>query len=88
MNTATYTTAPANSLRQQLANLRRALGDFAKALYAAQGREFAVADPVVPVALSARMRRQGRAELLSLANQHQHYSPSLSTELRSIASRG
>lgn len=88
MNASTFTRAPEHTLRQQLANLRRALGDFANALYAAQGREFAVAEPVIPVALSARMRQQGLRQLLSLAKEHQQHSPSLSTELRSIASRG
>lgn len=63
MNTATSTNAPKQTLRSTL-------GDFAKALYAAQQRAFAVTD------------------LLSLANEYQQHSPSLSTELRSIASRG
>lgn len=87
MNTSTFTSAPGNTVRQQFANLRRALGDFANALYAAQEREFTVSYPVAPVALAARSR-QGLTDLLSLANQHQQHSPSLSTELRSIASRG
>jgi hypothetical protein len=85
MFTPTYTSAPEQTLRQQFANLRRALGDFANALHAAQGREF---DPVSSVAPVARSRQQGLTELLSLANQHQQHSPGLSTELRSIASRG
>lgn len=88
MHTATLTTATEQTLRQQLANLRRALGDFANALYAAQGRELPVADPVVPAAPTGRVRQQGLRQLLSLANEHQQHSPSLSTELRSIASRG
>ena len=88
MNTATFTRASENTLRQQLANLRRALGDFANALYAAQEREFEVAEPVTAAAPSKRLRQQGLKKLLSLANEHQQHSPSLSTELRSIASRG
>lgn len=88
MNTATLHTAPQNSLRQQFANLRRALGEFSSALYAAQAREFTVADPVIPVALSSRARQRGLEELFSLANNHQQHSPGLSTELRFIASRG
>lgn len=88
MNTATITSAPQNTLLLQLANLRRALGNFSSALYAAQAREFTVADPVIPVALSSRARQRALEELFSLANQHQQHSPSLSTELRFIASRG
>jgi len=87
MNTATLH-PPHNSLRQQFANLRRALGEFSTALYAAQAREFTVADPVIPTALSARVRQQAVDQLMSLANKHQHHSPSLSTELRNLASRG
>jgi hypothetical protein len=88
MNTATINSAPATSLRQQFARLRRTLGEFSNALYAAQAREFTVADPVIPVALSSRARQKALEELFSLANQHQQHSPNLSTELRFIASRG
>jgi len=88
MNTATLNRAPRNSLRQQFANLRRALGEFSSALYAAQAREFAVADPVIPAALSARVRQQAVEQLLALANKHESHSPNLSTELRNLASRG
>lgn len=88
MNTATINSAPQNSLLQQFANLRRALGNFSNALYAAQAREFTVADPVIPVALSSRARQRALEELFSLANNNQQHSPSLSTELRFIASRG
>jgi hypothetical protein len=88
MNTATLDSAPQNSLRQQFANLRRALGEFSSALYAAQAREFAVADPVIPAALSARVRQRAVQQLTALADQHQSHSPSLSTELRNLASRG
>ena len=87
MTTATLT-PPRTSLRQQFANLRRALGEFSAALYAAQAREFAVADPVVPTALSARVRQQATDHLLALANRHQQHSPSLSAELRYFASKG
>ena len=58
MNTATITSAPQNSLLQQFANLRRALGNFSSALYAAQAREFTFADPVIPVALSSFARQR------------------------------
>ena len=88
MNTATLDRAPQKSLRQQFANLRRALGEFSSALYAAQAREFTVADPVIPTALSSRARQEAMEQLFSLANHHQQHSPSLSTELRYIASRG
>jgi hypothetical protein len=87
MNTATLD-QPRSSLRQQFADLRRALGEFSAALYAAQAREFAVADPVIPTALSSRVRQQAVDQLLALANKHQQHSPSLSTELRNLASRG
>lgn len=88
MNTATIDRAPQNTLLQQFANLRRALGNFSSALYAAQAREFTVADPVIPVALTSAARQRALEELFSLANQQQQHSPSLSTELRFIASRG
>lgn len=88
MTTATLNTAPQNSLRQQFANLRRALGNFSNALYAAQAREFTVADPVIPVALSSRARQRALEELFALANKSQDHSPSLATELHFIASRG
>jgi hypothetical protein len=84
----TATLAPSNTLRQQFANLRRALGNFSAALYAAQAREFTVADPVVPVALSSRARQRALEELFSLANKHQQHSPSFSAELRYFASKG
>ncbi|MDQ2820956.1 MAG: hypothetical protein M3Y65_11275 [Pseudomonadota bacterium] len=88
MTTATLNTAPQNTLRQQFANLRRALGEFSRALYAAQAREFTVADPVIPVTLSSRARQRALEELFALANTSQQHSPSLSTELHFIASRG
>ena len=88
MNTATLNSASPNNLRQQFANLRRALGEFSSALYAARAREFAVADPVIPVALTSRARQKAADHLTALANQHQSHSPSLSTELRNLASRG
>jgi len=88
MNTATLNPAPATGLRQQFARLRSALGAFSSALYAAQVREFTVADPVIPVSLSSGTRQRAMEELFSLANKHQQHSPSLSTELRYLASRG
>jgi hypothetical protein len=88
MTTATLNSATQNSLRQQFAKLRRALGDFSSALHTAQAREFTVADPVAPVALSSRARQRALEELFSLANKHQDHSPSLSAELRFFASRG
>lgn len=88
MNTATLNRAPQNSVRQQFANLRRALGEFSSALYAAQAREFAVADPVIPTAVSARVRQRAMDQLLAMASKHEQHSPSLSTELRNLASRG
>lgn len=88
MNTATIHSASSSTLRSQFANLRRALGEFSSALHAAQAREFAVADPVMPVAVSARAKQTARAHLFSLASQHEQHSPSLSAELRNLASRG
>jgi hypothetical protein len=87
MTTATLN-RPRTTLRQQFANLRRALGEFSAALYAAQAREFTVADPVVPAALSSRVRQQAVDHLLAMANKHQQHSPSLSAELRYFASKG
>jgi hypothetical protein len=83
MTTATLTTAPAGSLRHYLKGVRA----FAEALFAAQGRQFVAQEVRTSQAASARATAKGRRQLLSLAQQYDSLSPSLSAELRTIAGR-
>lgn len=74
MNTATLNSATQPSLRQQAASVWQSLGDFARALFAAQTRSFAV--------------EEGLTDMLTLAQKYEQYYPSLSAELRAIAAKG
>jgi hypothetical protein len=87
MTTATFTTAPAGSLRHYLKDVGNAARAFAEALFAAQGRQFVAQEVRTSQAATARAKAKGRRQLLSLANQYDSLSPNLSAELRSIAGR-
>jgi hypothetical protein len=87
MTTATFTTAPAGSLRHYLKDVGSAARAFAEALLAAQGRQFVTQKVNTSQAATARARAKGRRQLFSLAQQYDGLSPSLSAELRTIAGR-
>lgn len=87
MTTATFSTAPAGSLRHYFKDVGAAAHAFAEALFAAQGRQFVGHEVRTSQAASKRATAQGRRQLLSLARQYDSLSPSLSAELRTIAGR-
>jgi hypothetical protein len=87
MTTATYTNSSAGSLRHYLKDVSTAARAFAEALFAAQSRQFVAQEVRASQAVSERAKAKGRRQLLSLANQSDLLSPSLSAELRSIAAR-
>ena len=87
MTTATFSQAPASSLRQYLSDVRNAARAFSEALFAAQDRQFIAQEVRASGAASARARAQGQRQLFALAKQYDGMSPSLSAELRSIAAR-
>jgi hypothetical protein len=79
MSAATITQAQDKGLRHQFDALLGNVRKFAVELYAAHGGWLAPA---------VRAKRQGQAGVLSLADQAEAHSPSLSAELRFLASRG
>jgi hypothetical protein len=79
MTAATITPAQDTGLRHHFGALLGNVRDFAVELYAAHGGWRAPA---------AGTRQQGQASLMSLAAEAQAHSPSLSNELRNLASRG
>ena len=87
MTTASYTHFQANSVRHYLTDIVSAVRSFADALFAAQGRQFVAQEVRTAQAASASAKAKGRRQLLSLANQYDSLSPSLSAELRTIAAR-
>lgn len=87
MTTANFTHFQASSLRHYLTNLGTAARGFADALFAAQGRQFVAQEVRAAQAATPGAKAKGRRQLLSLANQYDTLSPSLSAELRSIAAR-
>jgi hypothetical protein len=82
MSTSTITQAQDKGLRHQFAALSSAALDFCHKLYAAHGGS--TGNP----ADQSRTQRVSARELLSLADRFEGYSPSLSAELRNLASRG
>jgi hypothetical protein len=82
MSTATLTQAQDKGLRHQFAAMSSAALDFCHKLYAAHGGN--TGKP----AAQGRDKRISARELLSLADRFEGYSPSLSAELRNLASRG
>lgn len=87
MTTASFTHFQASSLRPFLTSIAAAARSFADALFAAQGRQFVAQEVRAAQAATPRSKAKGRRQLLSLANQYDTLSPSLSAELRSIAAR-
>jgi hypothetical protein len=87
MSTATITKAQGKGLRHYFGDLSRAVSTFAAALYAAQGRQFMTQEAATKP-LSARARENSRSTLFSMANECQDIAPSLSAELRYLASKG
>jgi hypothetical protein len=79
MSAATITQAQDKGLRHQFDALLANVRTFAAGLYAAHGGWLAPA---------ARTTQQGQAGVMSLADQAEAHSPSLSAELRFLASRG
>lgn len=85
MSTVTYHSTA--TLRSHLHDAVKAARSFAKALFAAQERQFVaqeVADKPHP---SERSRLRTHMKLISMANQYQDMQPSLAAELRQLASR-
>jgi hypothetical protein len=87
MTTATYSQAPAGSLRHYFNDVSIAARAFAAALFAAQGRQFVAQEVRTAQAISERAKAKGRRQMFSLANEHEAFSPNLAAELRSIAAR-
>lgn len=86
MSTATYySTATVRSHLQDAVKTARA---FAKALFAAQERQFVAQETMDKPRRSQRSRLRTHTNLISMANQYQDMQPSLAAELRELASRG
>lgn len=87
MTTATFHSTA--TLRSYLNDAAKAARTFAKALFAAQERQF-VAHEIMgkPAAVSGRARVRNHMKLISMANEYQDMQPSLAAELRQLASRG
>ena len=87
MTTATfYSTA---TLRSHLHDAVNAARTFAKALFAAQERQFVAQEIMAkPPRVSGRSRVRTHMKLISMANEYQDMQPSLAAELRQLASRG
>jgi hypothetical protein len=88
MSATTITQAQGKGLRHHFADFSNAVRQFSSALYAAQGREFLAQEGAAKPAVSARAKRTSRLRLFALADEAQATSPSLSAELRNLASRG
>ncbi|MGZ5202919.1 MAG: hypothetical protein ACXWC4_24410 [Telluria sp.] len=84
MTAATITQAQDKGLRHQLQAVASGLRAFATELFAAHGGWLA---PATRAGI-LRAKLEGRAGLLALATRAEAHSPSLSNELRNLASRG
>jgi hypothetical protein len=78
MSTATFTSS--SQLRASLAHLGQVAQGFAKALFAAQERQYAVPDV-------ARHWVHDHKDLIALARSYQDMQPALAAELRNLAGR-
>lgn len=86
MSTAVYhSTATLRSYLNDAIGTARA---FAKALFAAQERQFVEQEIMDKPCASERARLRTHNKLISMANQYQDMQPSLAAELRQLASRG
>ena len=87
MTTATFHSTA--TVRSYLRDAALAARTFAKALFAAQERQFVAQEVVAkPVRASSRSRVKNHMKLISMANEYQDMQPSLAAELRQLASRG
>ena len=86
MSTATFHSTA--TLRSYLHEAGKAAHTFAKALYAAQERQFVAQEIMAkPPRVSARERVRNHMKLISMANEYQDMQPSLAAELRQFASQ-
>ena len=86
MTTATFHSTA--TLRSYLHDAGTALRSFAKALFAAQERQFVKQEIMDKPAMSERSRVRNHMKLISMANEYQDMQPSLAAELRQLASQG
>jgi hypothetical protein len=86
MSTATFHST--SSLRSYLHDVGVAARNLARALFAAQERQFVPQEKVVKPAVSERARARNHMCLIRMANDYQDMQPSLAAELRQLASRG
>ena len=87
MTTAAF--HPTATLRSYLHDAARAARNFAKALFAAQERQFIAREiSAKPQRVSDRARAKNHMLLISMATDCQDMQPSLAAELRQLASRG
>ncbi len=86
MTTATYHSTA--TLKSYLHDAAKAVRSFAKALFAAQERQFVTQEIMDKADVAARSRVRTHMKLISMANQYQDMQPSLAAELRQLASRG
>lgn len=86
MSTAAYHSTA--TLRSYLNDTIAAARSFAKALFAAQERQFVQPEMVDQPRQSERSRLRTHNKLISMANQYQDMQPSLAAELRQLASQG
>lgn len=86
MTTATFHST--SSLRSYLHDVGVAARNLARALFAAQERQFVPQEIVVMPAVSERARARNHMKLIRMANDYQDMQPSLAAELRNLASRG
>ncbi len=86
MTTATFHST--SSLRSYLHDVGVAARNLARALFAAQERQFVPQEIVTKPAISERNRARTYMKLIRMANDYQDMQPSLAAELRQLASRG
>ena len=86
MSAATYYSTA--TLRSHFQDAVKTARSFAKALFAAQERQFLPQEIMAKPPRSERSRIRTHMKLISMANQYQDMQPSLAAELRQLASRG
>ena len=86
MSTATFHSTA--TVRSYLNDALIAARSFAKALFAAQERQFVQQEIMDKPGRTGRSRVRNHMKLISMANQYQDMQPSLAAELRQLASRG
>lgn len=85
MSTVTYYSTA--NLRGHIQDVVKTAKTFARALFAAQERQFVAPEIMDKPARLDRARARAHMKLLSMANQYQDMQPSLAAELRQLASR-